>query len=188
VSPILGILASSTPAAVGDFESIATQSVSGSSVASLTFSSIPSTFKHLQIRGIVACTVTGTEVNGLTVSCNGDTTNTNYYRHNLWGTGSTASAFGSNTYAGLVTNGFAPKTGNTNMFGGVVCDILDYKDTNKYKTMRALAGVDVNSANGQIGLSSGVWMNTAAITSITLNITFAGDIAVGSTFALYGIK
>jgi hypothetical protein len=180
--------ASATPFLATSFESIATQTVSGSSVSSITFGSIPSTYKHLQIRGIVACTVAGTDINGLTISCNGDTTNTNYYRHNLYGTGSAAAAFGSNTYAGLVTNGNAPKTSNTNMYGAVICDILDYQNTNKYKTMRALSGADINSADGQVGLASGLWMNTAAITSVTLNITYAGNISVGSTFALYGIK
>ena len=185
--PMLGIMASSMQGAVGDYESIATIPVS-TAISSITFSSIPATYKHLQIRGIVACTVSGTDANSVTISCNGDTTTSNYYSHRLYGTGSAAAAFGSNTYAGLVTTGIAAKTSQTNMFGGVICDILDYQNTNKYKTMRALAGVDLNNTNGSVGLSSGLWMNTVAITSITLNITYAGDIAVGSTFALYGIK
>lgn len=187
MSPILGILASSRLAAVGDYESIQTVTL-GSSQTTITFSGIPNTYTHLQIRGIVACTVAGTDANGVTISLNGDTTNTNYYYHLLYGTGSAATAYASNTYAGLVTTGISPKTSQTNMFGALVCDILDYKNTNKYKTMRALNGVDLNNSSGSVALSSGLWMNTAAVTSVTLNITYLGDIAAKSSFALYGIR
>jgi hypothetical protein len=73
-----------------------------------------------------------------------------------------------------------------NTFGTFILDILDYKDTNKYKTARSLDGSDANGS-GEISLRSGSWRNTAAITSITLTPTGTG-IAQYSSFALYGIK
>ena len=40
-------------AAGGDFESIATVTVGGGGAASIEFTSIPGTYQHLQIRGII---------------------------------------------------------------------------------------------------------------------------------------
>jgi hypothetical protein len=62
-----------------------------------------------------------------------------------------------------------PGAGNV---GASILDILDYANTNKYKTIRLLAGVDVNGTvatfGGVVGLTSGLWQNTNAITSIKL--------------------
>jgi hypothetical protein len=49
---ILGIIASSRLAAVGDYESIATVSVGGGGAADVEFTSIPGTYTHLQIRAL----------------------------------------------------------------------------------------------------------------------------------------
>jgi predicted patatin/cPLA2 family phospholipase len=72
-------------------------------------------------------------------------------------------------------------------FGAGVIDILDYADTNKFKTTRTLNGVSSNasSAIDYIFLVSGLWRSTSAITSITLT---GNNFAQYSHFALYGIK
>jgi hypothetical protein len=74
------------------------------------------------------------------------------------------------------------------MFGISVNDILDYSNTNKFKTHRCLCGHDQNGS-GFIFMFSGNWRSTAAITSITI---YPGDFtttfAANSSFALYGIK
>ena len=73
-------------------------------------------------------------------------------------------------------------------FGPLVFDVLDYADTNKYKTGRSLFGSDGNGS-GWIMLSSGNWRNTAAITTIQLRPSAGGNTFVtNSSFALYGIK
>jgi hypothetical protein len=72
-------------------------------------------------------------------------------------------------------------------FGAVVIDILDYANTNKYKTIRSLSGTSYNNNNGAVGLFSGSWRNTNAITAITLQAS-AANLAQYSQFALYGIK
>jgi hypothetical protein len=81
---------------------------------------------------------------------------------------------------------YGSKSGLADAFGAGVVDILDYKDTNKYKTVRNLTGVDMNGM-GELGLISGLWRNTNAITSI-LFYPPANNIAQYSHFALYGIK
>jgi hypothetical protein len=183
---ISGLLSGgAAPAAATSYESIATVNLTGTQTT-VTFSSIPSTFKHLQIRANIRGA--GGAWNFLTF--NGDATQSNYYAHELAGNGSSAYA---NAYAG----GASPKGiqlfvtyGFSNIFTGAVIDILDYTSTNKAKTVRCLSGWDGNSTtpSGEVRLTSGLWSATpAAITSLSL-VTNGGDYQNYSSFALYGIK
>jgi hypothetical protein len=153
--------------------------------STISFSSIPSTYKHLQIRGILRTNDTGTW-NNQGMQFNGDT-GSNYAFHTLYGNGSTASATATTSASSY--NDFMRAASNSltaGIFGASVVDILDYTNTSKYKTVRVLAGGDSNGA-GMIGLTSGLWMNTNAITSITI-IPSGGTAIQYSSFALYGIK
>lgn len=184
MSPILGIWASAQQNAVAtSFESIATTTVGVGGALSITFSSIPSTYTHLQIRGINKDTGVGSGFQVLGVQFNGDT-GSNYSLHRLTGNGTAAAAgAGSNTTT-FYTGTTVLNTANT--YGGFILDILDYANTNKYKTARSLDGSDGNGS-GEISLRSGSWRSTSAITSITLTTT-GTLIAQYSSFALYGIK
>ena len=174
--PILGVIDSgkSGHLVTNSYSSIATQTVGSGGASSITFSSIPSTYTHLQIK---AFGVTGTNF-GVTAQVNGDT-GTNYTVHYLRGDGSSATAnAGANfniMYAGVVYSS-GP--------GVMVMDILDYANTNKYKTFRNLSGADINGG-GEIALQSGLWRSTSAITSITFT---GGTWNQYSSYALYGIK
>jgi hypothetical protein len=190
MSPILGIMASqiSGHLETGAFESIATVNGTGSS-ATITFSSIPATFKHLQVRWLAKDTYTSSAlVRYLGVRINGVTTST-YSQHYLRGDGATASATGAantgymNFQGGTVTSG----TGMSDIFGVGILDILDYTDTTKTKPIRTIGGGDINASGGYIYLSSGLSASTSAVTSIEL-LTPLGFFTSTSTFALYGIK
>jgi hypothetical protein len=184
MAPILGILASGISGNLWqpgkDFDSIATITPY-TTTTTVTFSSIPSTYKHLQIRWFAR----GSSLAGLYWTFNGDS-GANYARHRLSADGSSASAAGlasqNNIYT--VASWGIPNAANT--FAGGVYDILDYKDTNKYSTLRGLAGQDSNGSGG-VELVSGLWMNTAAINSITISPN-VGTIQANSHWALYGIK
>lgn len=185
--PIIGIMASSASNAnlTGDYESIATATVSGSATF-VTFSSIPSTYKHLQIRITARSTTTTYVQSALTFRANGDT-GTNYSFHQVGGDG--ASTFGSGTAntSSITTVTSATANGSTSTFGAGIIDILDYTNTNKFKTIRCFSGLDLNGTPSTISLRSGAWRNTAAITSITLTES-NNNIAQYSSIALYGIK
>lgn len=166
------------------FDSIATANGTGSSGV-ITFSSIPSTYKHLQLRAIVRNTGSGSNEQTLLITTNSDT-GANYATHRLAGNGSTA-------YAQAYTSGtaiapyFNPENGTTsNTYGTCIIDLLDYANTSKNKTFRILGGVDFNGS-GTVGLVSGAWFNTNAITSITLT-SGGGNWTTATQFALYGIK
>jgi hypothetical protein len=183
MSLILGILASSGVAAgaASSYESIATVTVGSGGQANVEFTSIPATYTHLQVRYMVF----GQSSTAQYFRLNGDT-GANYARHLLVTGGSTV-----NAYAAASVNELWPNSGiNTSSFPTVgIVDILDYKNTNKYKTTRTLGGLDNNGGvtNNEIGLSSGLWMNTNAVTSITF-FPLSGNYTQYTHIALYGIK
>ena len=173
-NPILGILASSGAVAGGSYESIATVNVS-SSVPYIDFTSIPSTYKHLQIRA--SYNNTGGATN-LYMVLNGSTNST--YYHYLFGDGSAATA--GSTSSNIFTIQWG--SSSTQQYA-LVTDILDYGSTSKNKTIRTLAGVD-NNGSGGVFLSSNLYSTTSAISSIRIGGAY--DLAQHSKFALYGIK
>jgi hypothetical protein len=171
-------------APTGSYELIST-TILGTATASVTFSSLgdySSTYKHLQIRSVGKTTVSGDGAEGLVLRFNGDS-GSNYARHFLQAFGSTPSS-GATTSTTSVQGGILA-TNSISAFGVNVCDVVDAYSTTKNKTTRTLYGSP--SALSFIGLSSGVWLNTASVTSITLSST-GGNLNTGSRFSLYGIK
>jgi hypothetical protein len=184
--PILGVTASSISGHLiapdnGVMFPIGMVSVGSAGASTVSFSSIPSTYTHLQVRFMNF----GQSSTAQYFRLNGDT-GSNYARHLLAGSGSSTAA-----YAGSSQTELWPISGiNTSSFPAVgIIDILDYKNTSKYKTTRTLGGIDNNggATNNEIALSSGLWMNTNAVTSITF-FPLSGNFTQYSQFALYGIK
>ena len=174
-----GLFGTGVPPVTNSYESIATVTVGAGGVSTVTFSSIPSTYKHLQIR---AMNILSGNVN-TTMRFNGDTAS-NYSQHNVYGYGTGTAAEGaanqSSMDLGYAAGGSYPTA--------MVIDILDYADTNKYKTTRHLFGNDTNSTSaGRVGLFSNSWRSTSAITTILI-YPDSGTISQYSSFALYGIK
>jgi hypothetical protein len=177
--PIIGTIASSYRSSVpNSFESISTVTVSGSSVTSITFNSIPQTYAHLQIRAFLVSS--SSENNYFTF--NGDTAS-NYNWHQIQGTGTSVDPYASNP---TPNPPWGLNAGNSTYPMVSIIDILDYTNTNKFKTIRTLSGNDgAGNSNARVGLYSAAWRSTSAVTSITYyNLTTAAN----SHFALYGIK
>ena len=163
----------------GDYESIATTNLS-SSASSITFSSIPATYEHLQVRAIMR--LGGSDY--LTTTFNSSTAVT--ARHRLNADGSTVSA-GGGSGTGQDFGPYPTNSNAANIFGVLILDIFDYKNTNKYKTYRFFNGFELNGS-GQIYLQSTTAATTNAITSIEF-ATYSGTGFVANThFALYGIR
>ena len=185
LSPILGIWASAQQLRFGgSYESIATVTVGSGGSSTITFSSIPSTYTHLQIRCIARHTGADTD-NNIYIQYNSDTAS-NYSNHFLRGNGAIVDAGGAANTANPYVLRVSGASSSANIFGVGVVDILDYANTNKFKTVRSLTGHDQNGS-GVVFFNSSNWRSTSAITSITLfGIGF--NIAQYSQFALYGIK
>jgi hypothetical protein len=183
MSPIpLGILAASGGVSAA-YELIQTQVLS-STASSVTFASIPQTYKHLQLRASVRTTRLWTE-DELKMTFNGVTTNSYSFKY-TFGTGSSATSSGSlnqpNVFLGQVP---AANTSPSDNFAPVVLDVLDYSSTVKNTTGRSFASIAASIY--RIWLGSQLFMNTAAINSIEL-FPSGGQLQTGSRFSLYGIK
>ena len=166
------------------FESIATVTVGVGGSSSISFSSIPSTYKHLQIR-FISRSSDAAAVRGMNITFNGDTA-ANYTRHQLSGDGSTTSATGGADENDIQAGQVPGSTVASGIMGVGIYDIHDYASTTKFKTMRIFNGFDTNGS-GTIRMQSGLWRSTSAISSLSL-ILNAGNFIEGTTFALYGIK
>ena len=184
----LGILAASS-AAGGSYELIETITVGSGGAASVTFSNLntySTTYQHLQIRAVVR-TAVSEAASQIGLQINGDTSSSSYAFHQLYGNGSSVGSEGYGTGTlGMITPVVRTfgATGTSNAFGAGVIDLLDAYES-KNKTVRALHG---GAGVSHIGLTSGVWLNTAAISSVTLLKQGGGNLAQYSRFSIYGLK
>jgi hypothetical protein len=178
------MLVGNSPYAPPSFESISTVTAAGGET-SLSFTSIAGTYKSLQMRYIGMDNSGGTSAGALKIRLNSDS-GANYTEHKLLGTGTSASAGGATGRNELRMDYGVTQSGSTSTFAVGIMDLVDYASTTKYKTMRGFGGQDKNGT-GFINLSSGLWLNTAAITTIQV-LPESSAFAAGSTFALYGIK
>jgi hypothetical protein len=188
--PILGTVASQfSGKSFSSFESIASATGTGSNA--ITFSSIPSTYKHLQLRCIYKSTDTTTSWVSGTITLNNDSGN-NYTDHRLFGNGTSATADGGDTSSGSrpLIFGYTSSATYSNIFGVSIVDIHDYTSTTKNKTIRTFNGLDFNGSGYQgVILRSSLWVNTNAINRLDITVQGGyGNFASGSQFALYGIK
>lgn len=170
-----------TPATPSSFESIATATPSGTNTVS--FTSIPSTYKHLQIRISALTSSGGGSFRG---TLNGDTSSANYIGHYLDGLGSSVIA-GANSGVGWMSFGMTYGGMVTTYPNVTIIDIIDYASTTKNKTVRSFAGADNNASGGSVDLVSGLWMSTAAVNRVDI-VTGSGQYQTGSVVSLYGIK
>jgi len=150
----------------------------------ITFSSIPSTYKYLQIRWVARTTAAAT-VAEIRMRLNGDTTSA-YWHHALVGNGSTvvsSSAASATAYMGL--NYVLSANETANAYGAGIVDIADYSSASKNKTIRTLGGY--TSGSNDTRLTSGAWTNTSAVSSITLYLASTTNyFTTASRFSLYG--
>lgn len=176
------------------FESIATLTGNGSATQ-LNFTSIPSTYKHLQIRGIYKDTSTTdySPTSGvcLRMTCNNIGT-TNYDNHYLYATMAVTAVANSAISEGQVyfRGAYMPSGASfTNYYCAFVIDIDDYASTSKNKTIRSLIGSAGNAggSNRITGLESAAFKSTNAITSLEFYCG-ATAFASGTSIELYGIK
>ena len=189
LNTISGLLGAAGAAVVGDYESIATVSVT-TATPSITFSSIPSTYKHLQLRAHIMSTAGASGIYGQGRVGNGSVdSGSNYSDHYLAGNGAgTGAGSGSGSY--FRAFGYLSGSQNNAHPTALVMDLLDYANTNAYKTFRQLYGADSNGV-GEIALGSASWRSTSAINALTIfafSQGSASNFGQYSSFALYGIK
>ena len=190
MAPILGIYASQISGHLvppNSYASIATVPLQTSSVG--VFQNIPQTYTHLQVR-VMTHDSGATSPIDIALRVGSSTTavdsGSNYAWHRLYGNG-TGAYSDNGTSQSFISCAFCPGSGiSSSIMGIAVIDILDYTNTNKYKTVRSLGGYDANGS-GNANFHSGIWLNTAAIQSLSV-FAGSGGTTANNIFALYGIK
>lgn len=173
--------------AVDEMDLIERVTVGVGGTGSITFSNIPQTYQHLHIRGSIRTNRTPQNSEALAITFNSISTST-YTFHILYGEGSGSGGAGGyvsqsrTEIASMMASG-----GMVNNFGAFISTILDYSNTSKNTTIKSISGNDQNGS-GVITLSSGLWINTAAITSITLDQPISTSFVEHTTVSLYGVK
>lgn len=157
------------------YEPIATYTIP-SAASTYTFSSIPSTYTDLILR-VDILGFSATDEIGLRL--NSDTGN-NYSRTIVYGNGT--SALSSRNISSAVTDmriGSYQSAQQT-----IEANFMNYANTTTYKTVLSRGG----GVAGQVGAGAHLWLNTSAISSITVRTSGGANFTTGSTFTLYGIK
>jgi len=179
------MLAGNTAFSPSSYESIATVTVGSGGTSSISFTSIPATYSHLQVRCMARSSRSANAGYGV-MSYNSDTGN-NYSYHSLYAQGTAVAGDNASNVFYQTLIYFPAASRAASIFGIGVVDILDYANTNKYKTVRVVDGYDSNGS-GELAAQSGSWRNTNAITSITFTEYNGNNFVEYSHFALYGIK
>lgn len=184
--PVLGIVASSTRQGLSTtaFWALDTYTFPDASSNTITFNSIPQTYKHLMI----VFQAWGTVNDGTHLRFNGDTGASNYFAP----TGGLGDGVAASTNLGVVASSAVDVFnllggyGSTQTTAGVGY-INDYSTTNKFKTVTAIRS-NLNSSNeGNVASFSGArTSSTDAITSLTFSAR-TGNFNTNSTIALFGI-
>jgi hypothetical protein len=165
------------------------------SSGSTSFTNIPQIYTHLHARIFARSDYDRgagyTQPVSIYLQFNGDGA-ANYSGHYFSSDGAsiTSSGGGANAGAYAGTYGMPSFRAPANIYSNVLVDIIDYTNTNKYKVVKSISGVDQNgtgstSGAGSVSYTSSCWKNNNAITSIL----FYGDgnYVAGSRIDLYGI-
>jgi hypothetical protein len=169
----------------GAMDALATVTVPSGGAASIEFAGIPQGYKHLQLRVLARSGSTASGGNYLSMRFNGDS-GSNYTYHALQGDGSSATAAGLASQNTVYLQRMANNNDASGIYGAMVVDLLDYSNVTKYKTVRNLGAYDANGS-GRVYFSSSAWMNTAAVTSISI-APESSTFNQYSSFALYGVR
>ena len=177
--PIIGIYASQisghlAPPITGSYDALVSYTVPSGGASSVTISGLPqSGYQHLQIRALLLPNSGGGNTNY--IQLNGDTS-ANYSWHML--RNASALSGGGDVEMILPSAYGSPSS--------IIIDILDYTNTTKYKTIRAIGGGDNNTA-GFVNFTSGNWRSTSSINSFKL-YSNSGSYLQYSNIAVYGIR
>jgi hypothetical protein len=165
--------------------------VLSANTSSITFSNIPQTYTHLQIR----FSATGGSAADAYIQLGNGTIDTgaNYSSHQVRGNQSSGLAQ-SYSYATQNQMVLTSNIGQSAIYPNTgVCEILDYTNTNKFKTLRCITGYDLNGSSGEAIIWAGSWRQAGSGTTAkvvdTIKLTMStSSFQTNSIFSLYGVK
>jgi hypothetical protein len=160
------------------------QIVTASNATSIAFTSIPSTYSTLWLTLITRSQQTGIAVDPIALQFNADT-GSNYYYASMSGGGNVSTTNGT-----TMPVGNAPQAGTAVNYPGILsAEIIGYAQTTFAKAVNAQASYTSNASVALSVLSTtGMWNNTAAISSLTIVLGSGLAFVNGSIATLYGVN
>lgn len=151
-------------------------------VSSITFSNIPQTYTDLEMHCSVRLTGNhNADSTALLISFNGSTANFVARRFDAW-----TSAISSDTPSRNIGSVGGGTNVTANTFTSHKLYIPNYSGSSQ-KSFSVDYASENNSSNYDLGIISGLWANTSAISSISINQS-GSNFAQYSTFYLYGVS
>jgi len=175
-----GVLGYQSPGLLGGFATKIAEVLLGATTATIDFTSIPATFRHLQLIVMGRCDANAAE---MWMQLNGDATAANYQTILVNNSGTTPNG-GTVTQRRIGTP--AGSSAPANKPASSLVDLPNYRDTTFHKTWFARC-VGFNGASYLMEVDAGWWANAAAINRITL-LPSLGNLVAGSYAALWGIN
>ena len=177
---------SSSYAQRGSYESIASFTAT-QNTTTISFTSIPATYKHLEVRYVARRTGGAGSFSDLALRMNSVSSNSYDYQYIYAENGGTPSHYGQfgvdRLTAGMVTAPSSP----ANYFAAGYTIIPEYASTNREKTIQFFCGQQTQTSDKNatyLGVSN--YRSTSAVNR--LDFYTGGDFIAGTTFSLYGIK
>lgn len=167
-------------------ETVISSTTTSSSAASVTFSSIPATYRHLFVRAFARSSISLTDADTLLMQFNGDTgSNYTWCRDGAADTGSTFAS--GSTSASAATVGFITGATSTASFPGFTEVQIPFYANTSWKKVGWCKSIGKGSS-GVYQMNLGYsWNNTAAISSILVKPSGALTFIDGSIIELIGI-
>lgn len=177
-----------TPAAggAGAMAQIADTTLAAPALA-FTFASIPATYNHLLLVASLR-SARNNVTDSVVMRCNGDV-GSNYAWENTASVGNGTATAAEGTGQGGMLLAVAPgATGAANHFCAVEIKLPDYRAAKMKQAVSIVSNIyDITTGKVQVMNCAAVWLNTAAVTSLTIASNSASNFAIGSRVTLYGL-
>lgn len=162
---------------------ISSQTPSGT--GTVTFSAISSSYQDLEVRIRGSCTASAT-YETVNITVNGDT-GSHYDSEQITMNNGSNTSTGLDAQTSLFAGWLPAANAPANSQSGIILDIMNYKDTNLWKSFHSRGGVRLGSGASNLYATDvwGDWQSTSAITSVTVTLA-SGNFATGSVVSLYG--
>ena len=147
----------------------------GSATATVTFSSIPTTYDDLYLVGYRIGDAFNFRLNNDFSSIYSETI--------LYGDGGAAYSTRGSSQSEF---SYLGDNGNTTTPGAFVIHIINYSTSSYNKSYLGRTSYDINGVGGQTRLVAGLYRSNTQVTRLDLNAS--GTFSTGSVFSLYGIK
>lgn len=177
--PIAGIVASQIQGHLfaSNFEAIQSQTLT-SAISTVSFTGIPQTYTHLQLRMTTTTTTSGR----IQMTWNSNAT-ANQATEWMYGNATTSNG----DYATGLTYLAVGYTDGSSYPNYTVCDIPSYTNTTLNHSFKSFNGYSNNTSSSWVAQFVGSTQSSSAINRIDL-VANSGNFNIGSTFTLYGIK